>query len=324
MTESEVRHDQQRVVGWLALTLQHKTGLLDGPRVAYTITDHGTIELTWRGGPTAAAVADRLLATADPDVPVVRRREPGSDTERVRRDFVEAAGVPVMLTATDPRPHRDPSDWISKLPAVRAPQPMVEDGHAADVVTWELPPDPGGSGIAVVTRVPTPYLDNHTWTAPAETVVNVDHEFPPGAHDDRRSSWKHAVNTAAVHLRFVPDDLVTADADTWLTQVHTSTWLRPECAAVVWHDRCLLQLSSGLRVDAVFDRFPHLTGTSSRVPAVVLSALSRWSTRPGPVDAAAQARLLPAELHLSRFGHGQDYDRYRVDVQATVASATRT
>lgn len=323
MAESEVRHDQQRVVGWLALTLQHWSGPLDGPRVAYTITDHGTIELTWRGGPTAAAVADRLLATVDPDIPVTRPpRDSRPDTERVRRDFVEAAGVPVMLTATDPRPRRDPSDWISKLPAARAPRPIVEDGHAADVVTWELPPDPGGTGIAVVTRVPTSYLDNQSWTASAEIVVNIDHEFPPGAHYERRSSWKHAAKLAAVHLRFVPDELVTADA--WLTQVSTSTRLRPECVAAVWHDRCLLQLSSGLRVDAVFDRFPHLTGTSSRVPAVVLSALSHGVTHLAPHDAAAQAQLLPAELHISRFGHGQDHDRYRVGLQATIVPATRT
>lgn len=305
------------MAGWLALTLQRRCGPLDGPRTAYRVTDHGAIELSWRGGPTAAEVADHLLRAADPDMPVT--------CDAQLSDSVVAAGVRVLLTALDPRPRsRSPRDPIGALPASAAPRPIMDDGHAADIVTWELPPEPGGTGMAIVTRVPTSYTDALDWTAHATFVAATGYQPPPGAHPQRHIRWARALANADVHLRFATPKLAIADADAWLSMaVGHSRGITPLCAAVAWHDRCLMRLQPGLRVDAVLATSPHMTGVASRVPALLLSALHRTLLPRDTRTATTLAASLPTDLHISCFRHGLDSERYRIQLAATIIPASQ-
>jgi hypothetical protein len=85
------------VLGWLAASLQGGGGLLDGVEARPRVRADGQVWLSWRGGPTADAVATALLAMRDPDFPA--EPVPSSHFDQAR---LRVGGVLVVLTRQEP------------------------------------------------------------------------------------------------------------------------------------------------------------------------------------------------------------------------------
>jgi len=122
-------------------------------------------------------------------------------------------------------------------------------------------------------------------------------------------------------------DWSTEDADTWLADTATDLTQRPAlCTAVIWHDRCLMRLREGLRVetdrqnqrvDVAVETSPRIHGFASRIPAVVLGALCRTDIRHCCDAAMLRARprhralSCPPRDHPSPFPPAADPHRWR-------------
>lgn len=298
--------DHQRVVGWLALTLQRSSGRLSGFLVEYTVTDSGGVELSWRGGPLPADVAAIVVDAADLDLPVTMVK-PASD---VRADLL-VGDVPVALVAYDPDPTA-PAELLRAANTWSWPHnPLQTDGAALDKVLWHVTPDPGGVGVATVIRVPTSVRDQASWIESTHWVVHTEHTVPSYASPDKHLAWRRADQTASVRVRPAATDWTTDDADTWLDNDLLNRSPSPSITAVVMHDRCLMRIRTGLRIEAtVHDPAPAVPWDF--VPSTVLSAVCETDDRRQP----------PATVIIRPFGDIHGECRFRL--ATTLAIPTRT
>jgi hypothetical protein len=72
-------------------------------------------------------------------------------------------------------------------------------------VWWQLPPDPGGVGEAVVVRLPIEVIHPRVadeWTEPSHMVMHTEHVMPTSTISHRTNAWENANELAAIRLRW--------------------------------------------------------------------------------------------------------------------------
>lgn len=268
--------DHQRVAGWIALTVQREFAL---SRARYRVSDTGAVVLEWRGHPDAEDVSTMLVDAADPDMPV----HPVADLSPMRADLV-VGDVPVMLVARGPD-HRTPPDPAGVRPGWSWLDPLRAHGAAADSVLWLLPPDAGGVGAATVLRIPVAVADHTHRNESTHVVVHTE-------HTPRDGLWHQVSDHASIRLRWVHPEWNAAETEAWLATAMPRQG--PSVTAVMMGDRCVMRLSTGLRVEATADSPPSPPTPWSVLPSAVLSALCHTNAHREP----------PAVLRVRHFGHG--------------------
>jgi len=144
------------VIGWLAMTVQP---MLDGARVHYRLTHTPetaaapdaagsvAVAMSWHGEPTAATVAEQLLALSDPEFPVTATTGLHDGDDDPPAQWIRIGEIVVTLAATAPLPQIEESlpglstllkRYFTPPPVTTSqwalPNPMETDGHATDTV----------------------------------------------------------------------------------------------------------------------------------------------------------------------------------------------
>lgn len=274
--------DYQRVAGWLALRFQNIQGPLYGLRVEYQFGFGGGSSMTpiqkpsplsvlWRGGPTAASIAETLAQVSDPDMPVRYQPDPHGYAPVAR---LELSNVPVVLHSADPAPNVGVQP-IGATPRWSWPNPMRDKGVARDSVLWQLPPDSGGVGEATVVRLPYDGIHDIHWRQEGFIVVDDEFTMPEYPSPDLQSLRRHCDEVADIRLR-AAGDWSLDEADTWLEdQIRNPRGFGPAAlTGVVFEDQCLLRWHRGLRILATQDRSrtPYWAAVSY-LPSVIYGAL---------------------------------------------------
>jgi len=221
------------VIGWLATILQAGPGihglLASADQVSYEVLagdqdvsmrkhrvqdwDGPIVEVLWRGGPTAKAVADTLLTRMAPSGPVA-----APDVTRPRENVTMAdltiGGVWVMLLSTDPDPDAQPY-FVRDHPAWQWPDPISRDGVASAVVVWNHEPD-GQRAEASVLHIPVSAEPGGDFLLHDESAV-----LPPGAGAARNNVRSTGWIDAKVVLRSADPGWGVDDARAWAeNQLH--------------------------------------------------------------------------------------------------------
>lgn len=284
----------QRTLGWLVLRGQEHR--LWGERARFQVLAPGVV-ISWTGGPSAADTALALSRDPDPDLPV---EELDLDEWTENRATVRVGGV-----------------WVQMLSRMflgqewNWPDPLHTDGVALDCVLWTPAAAGGGDVDAVVLRLPVAAAraDAARFREPGVFVAHVDH-----APDSATARLRAMTQLATIQVRSAPRGWTLTDADQWLDTEIARCQYGPTVHAVLFDQRCLMRVTSGLRVDAVSrGSYPPGRSTASLVPAVVLEAMSRTSTATTP----------PPALRVRHFGGYHHIGVFDVETSLAVPSTTR-
>ncbi|MFJ4651127.1 hypothetical protein ACIP5Y_07615 [Nocardia sp. NPDC088792] len=307
--------DYRNVAGWLALRCQNIHGPLYGLRVEYVLgTDNwhrspiaGPIPLrvSWRGGPTAVAVAELLAAEPDPDMPI--RYSPNPIDGPQLNASLELSEVPVVLHSVAPHP-KTPTAPLGEDPVWKWPTPMADTGAARDSVIWQLPPTSDGIGEATVIRIPCDIIRDPYWSQNGLFVVDDEFTLPPHPTLDLRSLRRNCEQLADIRLRAADTSWSIEDADRWLDEELNGTRSRFPAAltAVVFRDRCVLRWYQGLRILAVKDNRSTGFAPTSYLPSAIYSAMACIEDHHNP----------PTQLVVHRFG---DETPFQFDLRTDIA-----
>ncbi|MDT7784835.1 MAG: hypothetical protein QOF58_3254 [Pseudonocardiales bacterium] len=338
LPDQQTTDQRHRVLGQLVLTLRAER-LLDGARdVGYRVDDRmDAIVVDWTAGPHPREVAAGLAewsarvgdTAARPAGSWFRwpRRRPrlGVTIEAARSSVVapdqRAAlnfnGTRVVLSAYDSigmqharteyarnayfHPHR-PSRRIW-------PSPLEDDGAWLDSVLWDR--DHRHGLVATVVRAPIDLHRDMSWIESGYGVALAEQDMPATVGADRRYEISQFRRSGCSILLRTGRNWSLDEADDWMTAILDDAWQAPSSVAVLWHDRCVMRYTSGLRLDVTCDGQWPTAAPWSHVPSALLNAL---------IDAHPS---LEPPRHLKVRAYGQQFTIASLTIDSTWVTPSR-
>lgn len=114
--------------------------------------------------------------------------------------------------------------------------------------------------------------------------MRTDHVLPRYSYAHKQAAWHRADEVASVRLRYAATDWTIDDADAWLDNELLKQCPSPFVTAAVMHDRCLMRVRTGLRIEAAIDD-------------------RAWSTPVEPRTVGRAERVVPHRRPATATGH---------------------